>query len=154
MPGRTVLALVGLVLLLAPAAPPAGAQAPPPGRPAPPPVTRELAHALERAIQRFEAKDLEGLLAAVSDQYRTGPLTKPALRAQLLALFQVYETLQARVRIDDVRLVGNHAWIYSTGEVSGQLPFLGAWMTLYGWERELEVARREDGVWRLFGYQQ
>jgi hypothetical protein len=94
------------------------------------------------------------VLAHVSDRYWTGPLTKPALRAQLFALFQLYEALQARVRIDDVRLVGEHAWVYSTGEVSGRLPVVGSWMALYTWERELEVARRENGVWRLYGYQQ
>ena len=94
------------------------------------------------------------MLAHVSDRYWTSPLTKPALRAQLTALFQIYEVLQARVGIDEVRLVGEHAWVYSTGEVSGRLPFVGAWMTVYGWEWELEVARRENGVWRLYGYQQ
>jgi hypothetical protein len=138
---------------------PAVAQAPPavptrPGRPAPAAVVAELQAALAHGIARFEARDLEGVLALISDEYRTGPLTKLTVRAQLLAMFQVYQQLRAQVRIDEVRLVGEHAWVYSTGEVSGQLPVVGQWMTLFGWERELEVARREGGRWRLFGYQQ
>lgn len=126
----------------------------PPGIAAPAQVVRELREALAQAVQRFEAKDAPGVLTHVSDQYWTGPLTKAAIRAQILALFQIYDVLRARVRIDDVRMVGEHAWVYSSGEVTGRLPILGAWMSLYGWERELEVARREGGAWRLYGYQQ
>lgn len=62
--------------------------------------------------------------------------------------------MRARVRLDEARLVGEHAWITSTGEVTARLPFLGQWVVLYEWERELEVARREGGAWRLFGAQQ
>ncbi|MGH7319725.1 MAG: hypothetical protein ACRELA_08885 [Candidatus Rokuibacteriota bacterium] len=125
-----------------------------PGIVAPALVIQALRDTLAQAVQRFEARDLAGVLAHVSDQYWTGPLTKATIRAQLLAVFQLYDAVQARVRIDDVRMVGEHAWIYSTGEVSGRLPILGSWMTLYAWERELEVARREGKAWRLFGYQQ
>ncbi|HEV8310833.1 MAG TPA: hypothetical protein VGW35_24500 [Methylomirabilota bacterium] len=122
--------------------------------PAPARVVQELQAALGQAIQRFEAKDAPGVLALVSDQYRTGPLTKTAIRGQLLTMFQVYEVLRARIRIDEVRMVGEQAWVYSTGEVTGRLPLIGQWMSLFWWERELEVARRENGVWRLYGYQQ
>lgn len=125
-----------------------------PGAPAPPHVVQEIRAVLAQGVQRFEAKDLEGVLGYVSDRYWTGPLTKPALRAQLLGIFQIYQQVRARVRLDEVRLVGEQAWVFSTGEVSGQLPFLGQWMTLFWWERELEVARRENGAWRAFGYQQ
>jgi hypothetical protein len=109
---------------------------------------------LGRAIERFEARDLNGVLAHVSEQYKTGPFTKPTVRAQLAAMFRLYDALRATVRIDEVRLVGDQAWVYSTGETAGRLPFVGQWITLMWWERELEVARRENGVWRLFGYQQ
>jgi hypothetical protein len=116
-------------------------------------VGRALSAALAQATASFEAKDAPGVLAHVSEQYRTGPLTKATVRAQLLALFQLYDSLRARVRIDEVRMVGDHAWVYSSGEVTGRLPLLGSWMTVYWWERELEVARPEGGVWRLYGYQ-
>jgi hypothetical protein len=76
------------------------------------------------------------------------------VRENLIAIYSIYETVHARVRIDDVRMVGEHAWVYSTGEVSGQLPLLGSRVRFLSWTRELEVARREAGGWRLFGYQQ
>lgn len=136
------------------AAPSTPAPAPPPGVAASPVVVRELASALGQAVQRFEARDANGVLARVSEQYRTGPFTKPGVREQLLAMYSLYDDLKATVRIDDVRLVGEHAWVYSTGEVSGRLRLLGTPVVLLSWQRELEVARREDGAWRLFGYQQ
>jgi hypothetical protein len=132
------------------------AQAPPqnPGAPAPSKVVEEVRLALAQAVHRFNARDQAGALAYVSDQYRTGPLTKPAIRAQLLAMFDLYEELRARVRIDEVRMVGDLALIYSTGEVVGLLPWVRAWMLVLSWEREPEVARKEQGVWRLIGFQQ
>ncbi|MBI3457628.1 MAG: hypothetical protein HY002_17775 [Candidatus Rokubacteria bacterium] len=125
-----------------------------PGVPAPARVIEELRATLGRAIQRFEARDLPGVLAHVSEEYRSGPLTKAAIRSQLTVMFQLYDATRVRVRIDEVRLRGEHAWIYSTGEAWGRLPFVGQWMTLFWWEREPEVARRENGVWRLYGAQQ
>jgi hypothetical protein len=123
------------------------------GSPAPAPVERALSAALAQATAAFEAKDAAGVLAHISEHYRTGPFTKAAVRAQILALFQLYDALRARVRIDEVRIVGEHAWVYSSGEISGRLPVLGSWMTIHWWERELEVARPEGGAWRLYGYQ-
>ena len=121
---------------------------------APAETVRLLQATLGQAVQRFEAQDASGVLAYVSDQYRTGPLTKPAMRDQLIALYSIYDAVSARIRIDVVRMVGEHAWIYSTGEVSGRLRFLGTWIVFLSWQHELEVARHEAGGWRLFGYQQ
>ena len=144
--------LVALVLLLAGTA--ALAQAPPPGDPAPAGVVAELQHALADAVQRFERMDLEGVLAHVSERYRTGPLTKPALRQQLLAMFAAHDALSARVRIDEVRMIGDRAWVYSTGEVTGRLRFFGTPVVLFSGQQAPEVAWREDGRWRLIGDQQ
>jgi hypothetical protein len=121
---------------------------------APAETVRMLQATLGQAVQRFEALDMSGVLTYVSDQYRTGPLTKPAMRDQLIALYGIYDAVSARIRVDDVRMVGEHAWVYSTGEVSGRLRFLGTWIVFLSWEHELEVARQEAGGWRLFGYQQ
>lgn len=117
-------------------------------------VTKELQAALAQAVERFEARDVTGVLTRVSDQYRTGPFTKSGLREQLIAIYSIYDVVRARVRIDEVRMVDSHAWVYSTGEVSGQLPLVGTWVVFLSWQHELEVARREAGQWRLFGYQQ
>ena len=128
--------------------------APAPGAPAPAGVVREVEAGVARAVQSFEARDVAGVLAQVSEQYRTGPFTKAALREQLVATYGLYDSVKATVRVDEVRMVGEHAWVYSTGEVSGRLRLLGTPMVFLSWERELEVARREGGAWRLFGYQQ
>jgi hypothetical protein len=124
-----------------------------PGAPAPRSVVLELQQALALATGRLQAMDAAGVLSYVSDRYRSDSLTKPAVREQLWALFSVYDTLRAKVHIDDVRTVGEDAWVYSTGEVSGRLRMLGTLMPVLSWTHEPEVARREQGVWRLYGNQ-
>ena len=90
------------------------------------------------------------MLAHVSEQYRNGPLTKPALREHLLAMFALYDTVRARVRVDEIRLVDGAAWVYSTGEISGRLRGIGLWTSALAWEREPDVARARktaSGAW-------
>jgi len=140
-----------LILASGPSLPPARAQGPAPGAPVPEATRRELQQALAAATDRFQAMDVAGVLAHVSDRYRNGPINKASIREQLLTLFALYDTLRARVRVDDVRMVDGVAWVYSTGEVSGRLRGIGAWTTVLSWEREPEVARRERSVWRLRG---
>jgi hypothetical protein len=125
-----------------------------PGVAAPPQVVQQLQVALTRAVQRFEAADLPGVLTHVSEQYRTGPFTKARVREQLNAIYSLYDSVRAQVRIEEVRMVGEHAWVYSSGEVSGRLRWVGTWTVILSWQHELEVVRRESGAWRLFGYQQ
>ena len=147
-----------LMAWLSLAAAPDGSVAPstpqaPPGTPAPPHVVAEIQQSLDAALERFDAMDAAGVLAHVSEQYRTGPLTKAGLAEQLRAVFAIHDQVRARVRIDEVRLVGEHAWVYSTGAVTGRVRYLGGAVPVLSWEHELEVARRENGRWRLFGYQ-
>jgi hypothetical protein len=125
-----------------------------PGVPAPPHVVAEIQQTIDAAIARFDAMDEAGLLAHVSQQYRTGALTKAGIAEQLRAVFAIHDQVRARVRIDAVRIVGDLAWVYSTGEVTGRLRLIGGTAPVIAWNRELEVARRENGRWRLFGYQQ
>src|SRR4029450_8638859 len=129
---------------------------PAPGAPvvqaAPPELVSELGPVVERARQRFEAREAAGVLARVSEQYRSGGLTKADLRQQLLAMFSLYEVLRARLTIDDVQVVDGAVWIYTSGTGSGRLPRVG-WGTVLTWQKEPEVARREEAGWRLFGFQ-
>src|SRR5437867_11504441 len=90
-------------------------------------------------------------LAYFSLLYRTGTLTKARIVVQLLTVFAIHDQVKARVHIDDVRMVGELAWVYSTGEVTGRLRWLGGSVPVLSWQRELEVARRENGRWRLYG---
>ena len=125
-----------------------------PGNPAPQHIVAEIQQTVDAAISRFDAMDEAGVLAHVSEQYRTGPLTKAGIAEQLRAVFTLHDQVRARVRIDAVRIVGGLAWVYSTGEVTGRLRLVGGSTPVASWKRELEVARRENGRWRLFGYQQ
>ena len=127
------------------------AQTPAPGELAPAPLTRELQQALAAATERFHALDAAGVLVHVSEQYRNGPFAKAALREHLLAMFTLYDTVRARIRMDEIRLVNGAAWVYSTGEISGRLRGIGVWTSALAWEREPDVARKENGVWRLVG---
>jgi hypothetical protein len=143
-----------LALVLGAASPPPAAAAPAsvaPG-PAPAPVAAELGSVIERARARFEARDLVGVLGAVSDQYRSSGMTKAAVRDQLVAMFALYQELRARVTLERVHLVAGTAWVYTSGEVAGRLPMVG-WVTVLSWQDEPEVARREVAGWRLFGFQ-
>ena len=150
-PRLQVIALIGLMLcvggMLATPAPGV-----PGARAAPPELVNELRPVVEHARQRFEARDATGVLAHVSEQYRSGGLTKADLRQQILAMFSLYEVLRARLTIDDVQVVDGAVWVYTSGVVSGRLPLVG-WVTVLTWQNEPEVARREDAGWRLFGFQ-
>jgi hypothetical protein len=60
--------------------------------------------------------------------------------------------MRVRLTIDRVQLVEGAVWVYTSGEVTGRLGFLG-WMRVLAWQNEPEVARRESAGWRLFGFQ-
>src|SRR5439155_19792283 len=113
---------VGLVgapgSLATPAAPATQTSGTPLASPSPPAVVAEIQAAVEGARQRFEARDAGGVLACVSDQYRSGGLTKAAVREQLLAIFAVYQELRARVTVDQVQTVDGSTWLYTTGDIS------------------------------------
>jgi hypothetical protein len=154
--GGAALARLLLALTLAAGAPTAlpaqtPTPAPAPGAPAPAATVSELQQTLATAIARFQAMDSAGVLTHVSDRYRNGPITKASVRDNLLAMFALYDTVRAQVRIDEVRMVDGAAWVYSTGEVTGRLRGIGAWTSVLSWEREPEVARREGAAWKLEG---
>jgi hypothetical protein len=154
-----VAAVSGLLILLVLLGGPLASEAQdagkvPPGAPASRSVVLELQQALTAATERFQAMDRAGVLSQISNQYRTDSLTKAGVGEQLRVMFALYDTVRAQVRIDEVRTAGEQAWIYSTGEVSGRLRGLGTWMSVLSWKHEPEVARREQGVWRLYGFQQ
>jgi hypothetical protein len=148
------LQVIGLIALVWCVGGMSATQAPaaPEARAAPPELVSELRPVVDQARQRFEARDLAGVLAHVSEQYRSGGLTKADVRQQLLAMFSLYEVLRARVRIDSVQVADGVVWVYTSGEVTGRLPLAG-WMTVLTWQNEPEVARREQAGWRLFGFQ-
>jgi hypothetical protein len=148
------LQVIGLIALMFCAGGMSATPAPaaPEARASPLELVSELRPVVDHARQRFEARDAAGVLAHVSEQYRSGGLTKADVRQQLLAMFSLYEVLRARVRIDNVQVADGVVWVYTSGEVTGRLPLAG-WMTVLTWQNEPEVARREEAGWRLFGFQ-
>ena len=151
---RRCLVLLGAaaVGLLAPRRARSQTPAPRVATPAPPELVAALRAAIESARRRFEARDLAGVLASVSERYRSAGLTKAALREQLAAIFALYAEVRAQVGLDVVQLVDGAPWVYTTGALSGRLPYVG-WVTMLSWEHQPEVARREDTTWRLYGFQ-
>lgn len=154
LPGPGCLAVLVTLLVTAGGAPPAAAASPATEArvPAPAPVVAELGSVIEQARSRFEGRDLAGVLASVSEHYRSGGITKAAVREQIATIFALYRQLRARVTLERVDLVGGTAWVYTSGEVRGLLPLAG-WVTVLSWQDEPEVARREGSRWRLFGFQ-
>jgi len=130
----------------------AGATSPIPAVAAPPELVNELRAEIEAARQRFEARDVNGVLAYVSDRYRSSGFTKASVREHLTTMFSVYDQLRARVSVDQVHLVDGSPWMYTSGEVNGRLPLLGPAPVL-SWQRQPEIVRREGAIWRLFGFQ-
>ena len=150
--GRRGRILPGALLIVLLWAFTSGATAPRVATPAPPGTAEEVSAAVEQARLRFIAKDAAGVLAYLADNYRSGGVTKPDVREQLLALYSLYDALRARVRVDHVEIVDGDVWFYTTGEVTGRLPLVG-WVTVLSWQREPEVARRQGRAWRLVGFQ-
>jgi hypothetical protein len=97
-----VIALIALTLCVG-GNPTTRAPRAPVAQAAPPELVSELGSVVERARQRFEARDAPGVLAHVSEQYRSGGLTKADLRQQLLAMFALDEVLRAGVTIGACR---------------------------------------------------
>lgn len=143
------LSLASAALAAPPSAP---AEAPTTRFVAPPAVAAEIRTAVEGARARFQARDAAGVLANVSEHYRSAGVTKAAVRQQLLAMFALYEELRTRVRVDRVEVADGRTEFFTTGDVSGRMPLVG-WVTVLSWETQPEVARREGKVWRLFGFQ-
>ena len=119
---------------------------------APPETVSELSTLVEQARTRFVARDAAGVLGHVAENYRSAGITKSGVRQQLLAIYSLYEAVQAKVQVDQVHLVDGDAWVYTTGEVNGRLPLVG-WVSVLSWQKEPEVARRQGSTWRLIGFQ-
>jgi hypothetical protein len=144
--------ILALAVIAGGALPAVASQATVAPTPAPPGMVAELGAVIEQARARFEARDLAGVLASVSEQYRSSGMTKAGVREQLLAIFGLHQQLRARVTLERVHLVAETAWVYTSGEVAGRLPVVG-WVTVLTWQDQPEVARREGHRWRLIGFQ-
>ena len=114
----------------------------------------EIRQRIAGGVKAFEAENLRGLLVMVSDFYRSGPITKEALRLQLLGIFQANRELRVALKIHEIRVRGDLVYVRSSGEVTGQPLFWPYRVVIFEWEDLVEVGRREGPVWRLYGDQQ
>jgi hypothetical protein len=142
----TLLGLLALTATVSSQAPPKPVEVP-----VPPELVAEVHRTLAEAIRRFEAMDEDGVLAYVSERYRSGPLTKAALRQQLRAMFSTSDALRARVRILEIRMIDGRLWMSSSGDVTGRLRFLGTQVSILAWTEAWDVAWLENGRWLLIG---
>jgi ketosteroid isomerase-like protein len=112
-----------------------------------------LRRLLRAAVRAFEAKDIEAVMAFVSEAYRSGGVTKPLLRAQVQGLFLLYSALRVDLAVGHIRVEGERALVTTSGRIRG-LPWIGPGEQIMAeWRDLVEVARRERGRWRLFGDQ-
>lgn len=54
-------------------------------------IVTEIQQTVDDAVARFQGMDEAGLLALVSDEYRTGSLTKAGIAEQLRAVFSLHD---------------------------------------------------------------
>ncbi len=114
----------------------------------------EVRQVIAEGVRAFEAQDLPRLMAMVSGSYRSGPMTKEVIRLQLLGIIQANRELHVALKIHEIRLRGDLAFVRSSGEVTGR-PLLWPYrVVILEWEDLVEVGRREGTVWRLYGDQQ
>ena len=115
---------------------------------------QEVRRAIADGVKLFEAENLPRLMAMVSDSYRSGPMTKEAIRLQLLGIFQANRELHVTLKIREIRLRGDLVFVRFGGQVTGQ-PLLWPYrVVIFEWQDLVEVGRREGTVWRLYGDQQ
>lgn len=112
-----------------------------------------LRRLLRAAVRAFEAKDIDAVVAFVSEAYRSGGVTKPLLLVQIQGIFLLYAELRVDLAVRDIRVVGDRAVLTTSGRIRGT-PWIGQGEQVVAeWRDLVEVARREGNRWRLYGDQ-
>ncbi len=109
---------------------------------------------IAEGVRAFEAQDLPRLMAMVSESYRSGPMRKEAIRLQLLGIFHANSELRVNLKIHEVSIRGDLAFVRSSGQVIGRPLFWPYRVVILEWEDLVEVGRHEGTAWRLHGDQQ
>ena len=118
------------------------------------PPEQEVRQAIAGGVKAFEAEDLPRLMAMVSESYRSGPITKEGIRLQLLGIFHANREIRVTLKIHEVTVRGELAYVRSSGEVTGRPLFWLYRVVILEWQDLVEVGRQEGRVWRLYGDQQ
>lgn len=116
----------------------------------------EILASFERAEEALHARDIDGLMALYSEQYRYHGLSKADLRKIWEEMFSRYDNLASTHRFSRIFVRGSEkhptADISCTGSLWGLSKETGNRVIIDSWFNEIHHVVYEDGVWRIRGH--
>jgi hypothetical protein len=116
----------------------------------------EILAAFNRAEEALHARDLEGLMALYSEQYRYHGLSKSDLRKIWEEMFASYDNLASTHTFSRILIGGSAkqptADISCTGSLWGSSKETGKRVFIDSWWYEIHHVVYEDGAWRIRGH--
>lgn len=116
----------------------------------------EILAAFNRAEDALHARDLDGLMALYSEQYRYHGLSKADLRKIWEEMFARYDNLASTHRFSSILVRGPEkhpvADVSCTGSLWGLSKETGKRVIIDSWFYEIHHVVYEDGAWRIRGH--
>lgn len=116
----------------------------------------EILAAFNRAEEALHGRDLDGLMALYSEQYRYHGLSKPDLRKIWEEMFASYDNLASTHMFSRIHVAGSSrpptAEITCTGSLWGLSKETGKRVIIDSWFYEIHHVVYEDGTWRIRGH--
>lgn len=116
----------------------------------------EILAAFNRAEDALHARDLDGLMALYSEQYRYHGLSKSDLRKIWEEMFARYDNLASTHAFSRIHIGGSAkqptADISCTGSLWGLSKETGKRVFIDSWFYEIHHVVYEDGAWRIRGH--
>jgi ketosteroid isomerase-like protein len=116
----------------------------------------EILAAFNRAEDALHARDLDGLMALYSEQYRYHGLSKSDLRKIWEEMFAGYDNLASTHTFSRIHVGGSAkqptADISCTGSLWGLSKETGNRVFIDSWWYEIHHVVYEDGAWRIRGH--
>jgi hypothetical protein len=116
----------------------------------------EILAAFNRAEEALHSRDLDGLMALYSEQYRYHGLSKADLRKIWEEMFARYDSLASTHTFSRIQVGGSSreptAEITCTGSLWGLSRETGKRVILDSWFYEIHHVVFENGAWRIRGH--
>jgi hypothetical protein len=116
----------------------------------------EILAAFNRAEEALHARDLEGLMALYSEQYRYHGLSKTDLRKIWEEMFARYDNLASTHMFSRIHVGGSAkeptAEVTCTGSLWGLSKDTGKRVIIDSWFYEIHHVAYDDGAWRIRGH--
>ena len=116
----------------------------------------EILAAFNRAEEALHVRDLDGLIALYSEQYRYHGLSKGDLRKIWEEMFARYDNLTSTHTFSGIHVGGSAkqptADISCTGSLWGLSKETGKRVIIDSWFYEIHYVVYEDGAWRIRGH--